>query len=234
MRAFSVFAIAALCVAVAYGMSIPYPDAVLEASSELKTPIGHFYAELQVPPEPKDISKQTLVYFVGASMSYMFRGRGPVRGGMALMWDAQNHWRAMAAAKVCNGFLNDDCTLSWENEAVLAAEPGDVVFLNISNVPGKDFAGYEVSLPFKAQTTGFRTGLWIDQSRFNGISVTVNAVGVTWANQFPVGTTNLLKILYRTAANATVELPLNWKTDGKNKWGQEFVQKGNILTFNWQ
>lgn len=233
MRAGVLVAIAALCAAVAYADYMDFPRTILEAWSDLKTPIGHFYAELQVPPEPKDQSKQTVAYFVSANMNFSFHGTAQVRTGMVLMWDAKNHWRAIAGVKSCDS-VGRNCFLSWENDAALAAEPGDVVFLNVSNVPGKGYAGYEVSLPFKAMTTGFRAGSPVDQDRFIGVLVTVNVVDVFRIDQFPAGTTNLLKMMYTTAANSTTEIPLDWKFNGQNKWGQQFVQKGNILSLNWQ
>ena len=233
MRGFVAIAVAALCAAVAYAEYVPYPNSILEAWSDLNMPIGHFYVELQVPPEPKDQSNQKVVYFVSANMNYMFHGHATVRAGLVLMWDVENHWRAIAGGKSCDS-TGSNCRLSWADDAALAAEPGDIVFLNVSNVPSKGIAGYEVSLPFKAQTTGFRMSYPIEQDRFIGMLVTVNAASVSWANHFPVGTTNLLKMMYTTAANSTTEIPLDWRFNGQNKWGQQFVQKGNILSMNWQ
>ena len=98
---------------------------------------------------------------------YNFRGFGVVRAGMAMVWDAQNHWRVIAAAKACSS-TGYPCKLVWEDGAALSAVPGDLVFLNVTRIPGQPYAGYEVSLPYKELKTGFSTAYPLEQARITG------------------------------------------------------------------
>ena len=235
MSAFSVFAIAALCVAVAHAGYMPYPNQVTWAYSSLDVPLGHFDVLLEVPPEPPYQDKKKIMFFVGADSRRGFRGVATISAGAMLLWTPEKRWRAIAGTKSCSGNpLVDDCQLVWENEAQLDVQPGDIVFLNISTLPGNKAAGFEVSLPFKSKTTGFRTAYALDQERFSGVMASAHGEGIYWPENFPNGTTNVARVLYTTAVNPTTEIPLKWTTYGKNKWGQEFVQNDNVLTFNWQ
>ena len=235
MNAFSVFALAALCVAVAHAGYMPYPKQVHWAWSTLNAPIGHFDMLLEVPPEPPYQDKKLIMFFVGVDTNRNFRGFSTISAGAVLLWTPERHWRAMAGDKSCSDNpLVDDCQLVWENEATLDVVPGDIVFLNVSTLPGNKYAGYEVSLPFKGKTTGFRTAYPITQERVTDVFVSAHGEGIYWPENFPNGTTNVARVLYTTAADPTTELPLTWKSNGKNKWGQQFVQNGNVLSFNWQ
>ena len=233
MRGVSFVAFAALCAAVAYGAYMPFPGTLTQATSELKVGIGHFYVAIQVPPEPKEQSDQTLMFFVGGDTNFNFRGRSTIRCGGALMWTAKDHWVAIAGAKVCDD-LDTKCNMDWQNDAEINVEPGDLVFVNVSNIPGKNEAGYEVSVPFKGKTTGFLTSYSLDQERIKGVFVSAHAENEKRRDQFPEGMQNTVKILYSTVLNEAKEIPLVWSTGSRTMWGQEFIQKGNILTFNWQ
>lgn len=201
----------------------------------MNAPIGHFDVLLEVPPEPSYDNKKIIMFFVGVDTNRNFRGFSTIRAGAVLLWTPERHWRAIAGDKSCSDSpLVDDCKLVWENEATLQVEPGDIVFLNVSTLPGNKVAGYEVSLPFKGKTTGFRDAYYIDQERVIGVFASAHGEGIYWPENFPNGTTNVARVLYTAAANPTAELPLVWKMTGKNKWGQQFVQNGNVLTFNWQ
>ena len=214
---------------------MPYPDQVHWAWSTLSVPLGHFDVLLEVPPEPSYQEKKKIMFFVGADTNYNFRGFSTISAGVMLLWTPKDRWLAIAGTKSCSDNpLVDDCKLVWENEAELNVVPGDIVFLNISTLPGNHVAGYEVSLPFKGKTTGFRTAYPIDQERFVGVVASAHGEGIYWPENFPNGTTNVARVLYTTAADPTTELPLTWKCNGKNKWGQQFVQNGNVLSFNWQ
>lgn len=235
MNAFSVFAVAALCVAVAHAGYMPYPSEVTVARSTLNAHIGHFSVLLQVPPEPSYQDKKKIMFSVGVDCNYNFRGVSTIRAGVMLLWEPDNHWRAIAGTKSCSDNpLVDNCKLVWINEASMNVEPGDILFLNISDVPGKGIAGYEVTLPFKGKTTGFRTEYSISQERVIGVYASAHGEGIYWPENFPTGKTDVARVLYSAAPNSSTELPLKWTTYGKNKWGQQFVQNGNVLSFNWQ
>lgn len=233
MRGVSFVAFAALCAAVAYGAYMPFPGTLTQATSELKVGIGHFYVAIQVPPEPKEQSDQTLMFFVGGDTNFNFRGFSTISCGGALMWTAKDHWVAIAGAKACDD-LDTKCNLDWQNDAEISVEPGDLVFVNVSNIPGKNEAGYEVLAPFKGKTTGFQTSYPLYQERIKGVFVSAHAVKANRREQFPEGMQNTVKILYSTVLNEAKEIPLVWSTGSRTMWGQEFIQKGDILTFNWQ
>ena len=234
MRAAVSFVVfSALCAAVAFGAYMPFPGTLTQATSPLKVGIGHFYVAIQVPPEPKEQSDQTLMFFVGGDSNFNFKGHSPIRVGGALLWTAKDHWLAIGGAKACDD-LDIKCKLLWENDADISVEPGDLVFVNVSNIPGKNEAGYEVSVPFKGKTTGFRTAYRLDQERIEGVFVSAHTENVKRRDQFPEGMQNTLRILYSTVLNESKEIPLVWSTGSRTMWGQEFIQKGDVLTFNWQ
>ena len=231
MRGFVAFAV--LCAAVAYAGYVPYPNSILEAWSDLNMPIGHFYAELQVPPEPKDQSNQKVVYFVSANMNYMFHGHATVRAGLVLMWDVENHWRAIAGGKSCDS-TGSNCRLSWADDAALAAEPGDIVFLNVSGVAGQSIAYMEAELPLKNQTSGIAKTLPIPQSRVVGVFASVHASGVgSCMNTMPRYDTWMQRVSFTAAMNREKELPLNWNITKPGSCGEKFTHYATQLNIRW-
>ena len=228
--------VVALCAAVAYGDEhFDYPFRLVGARSYLedKAGLGHFRVQVQVPPEPKEQSDQTIVFFTGAlgstsSISYAF-----TNSGLALIWNAKHRWIASAGTVGCQppGTFCDFVSL---HGADLKVEPGDLVMLNVTNIPKKYVVGYEVSVPYKGLTTGVRTDFMLNQLYILGVFTEINAINVTRREQFPAGETRMLKIGYSTAVNEAKEIPLTWDISRPSQWDQKFVQQGDWLSLNWQ
>ena len=104
MRAFVAVAVVALCAAVAFGDEhFDYPFRLVRAKRYLegKVGLGHFRVQVQVPPEPKDQSDQTIVFFTGAlggssSITYEI-----TNSGLALIWNAKHRWIALVGSVGC-------------------------------------------------------------------------------------------------------------------------------------
>lgn len=209
------------------------PDVHVRADLNERIGVGRFQAFVQVPVEPARKGKQTLVYHMGVAHDYNFRGFAVVRAGMAMVWDAQNHWRVMAAAKVCSS-TGYPCKLMWEDDAVLSAEPGDLVFLNVTHVPGQPYAGYEVALPYKEKKTVFSTAYPLEQARVTGTFGDVYEFNVDDCDKLPTGTSNILQVMY-TAVNDTKEVPLRWFVGNLGSCLEGFVAVDSpLIRFYWQ
>ena len=235
MRAISIFVFAALCAAVAHSEYMEYPNELTRAMSHIPAGdgIGRFYANLQVPPEPKEQSTQMLMYFAGALGSMNVKTLWPVKSGVALIWNAKHRWIASAGSEMCEPNGNN-CVFVSEDGADLKVEPGDMVLLNMTNVPKRKSLGYEVSVPSKGLTTGFRTRDMILQRDITHVFASVNTGNLTRREQFPTGETRMLKTVFTTAAHPQQEMPLVWSLRPATMWGQEFKQQGELLIFNWQ
>ena len=236
MRAFVAVAVVALCAAVAFGDEhFDYPFRLVRAKRYLegKVGLGHFRVQVQVPPEPKDQSDQTVIFFTGAlggssSITYEI-----TNSGLALIWNAKHRWIASAGSVGCHP-SSIECDYLSLNGADLKVEPGDIVFLNVTNLPKKYVVGYEVSVPYKGLTTGVCWDFMLRQLNLLGVFTEVNAINVTRREQFPTGETRVLKMGFSTAADEAKEIPLTWELGQASKWGQNFVQQGDWLNFNWQ
>ena len=178
--AFVVATVVALCAAVAYGDEhFDYPFRLARASSYLEGQVGlgHFRVQVQVPPEPKEQSDQTIVFFTGAlgsisSVSYDF-----TNSGLALIWNAKHHWIASAGTVGCQP-PGTSCDFVSLHGADLKVEPGDLVMLNVTDIPKKYVVGYEVSVPFKGLTTGVRTDFMLNQLYITGVFTEINTINV--------------------------------------------------------
>ena len=208
------------------------PDVYVRADLDERVGVGRFQAFVQVPTEPVRKGKQTIVYHMGVAQDRNFRGFGVVRAGVAMVWDAQNHWRVIAAAKACSS-TGYPCKLLWEDDAVLRAEPGDLVFLNVTGVPGQPYAGYEVSLPYKTQKTVFSTAYPLEQTRVTGTFGDVYELNVDNCDKLPTGTSNILQVAY-TSANNTKEIPLRWFVGNLGYCLEGFVAIDSpLIRFYW-
>ena len=196
--------------------------------------LGHFRVQLQVPPEPNVKSDQTLVLLVGTMGMTSPISASQIRAGMALIWNAEHRWMASAGSVMCQPHGADCHFISIYDESDLKVEPGDVVVLNITNIPKKYVVGYEVSVPDKGMTTGVRTQLMIRQPDIVGVGADLRAENVTRHEQLPYGETRILKTGYSAAINEAKEIPLTWKPYKPSTWGQKFTQDGDRLIINWQ
>ena len=113
-------------------------------------------------------------------------------------------------------------------------EPGDLVFLNVTNLPKQYVVGYEVSVPYKRLTTGVLTDNLLNQLYILGVFTEINAINVTSRDQFPAGETRMLKMGYSAAVNEAKEIPLTWDISRPSDFDQKFVQQGDWLNLNWQ
>lgn len=209
------------------------PNVHVRATLDAPIGVGRFQAFVQVPTEPVRKGKQTLVYHMGVMQDYNFHGFGVVRAGMAMVWDAQNHWRVIAAAKACSS-TGYPCKLVWEDGAALSAVPGDLVFLNVTRIPGQPYAGYEVSLPYKELKTGFSTAYPLEQARITGTFGDVYEFDVDDCEKLPLGTSNILQVSY-TAANDTKEVPLRWYVGNLGSCLEGFIALDSpLIRFYWR
>ena len=237
MRAFVVVAVVALCAAVAYGDlgRFHYPYELVEAWTYLpyRTFLGHFRAQVQVPPEPKEQSDQTIIYFMGALGNETIEEREMVKTGLALIWTAKDHWVATLGSVNCEtGVTNCDFTPLPKTE--LSVEPGDLVFLNITDLPKKYVVGYEISVPFKGLSTGTVTWYTLGEREILGVFAAISEINLKSLDQFPRGETKMLKIAYSANVSPDKELPLTWKSPYPSKFDQKFVQQNDWLILNWQ
>ena len=166
MGGFVAIAVVALCAAVAYGDigRFDYPYKVASARSYLpyRTYLGHFRAQLQVPPEPTEQSNQLIVNFIGALGNETIEEREMTKSGMALVWTPKEHWVATVGGLMCEPGLVF-CDFIETPKAALSVEPGDLVVLNITDLPSKYNVGYEISVPYKGLSTGTVTGFTLGQ-----------------------------------------------------------------------
>ena len=237
MRAGVLVAFVALCAAVAYGdiSRIDYPYKVASAWSYLpyRTYLGHFRAQLQVPPEPKEQSNQTIVYFTGALGNLTIDDYDRVKSGMALIWTSKDHWVATVGSLMCEPGLVS-CNFVETSKGTLSVEPGDLVVLNITDLPSEFIVGYEISVPYKGLSTGTIAGFTLGRYQIRGVFAEAGQVDVKNREQLPKGETRMLKIGYSANINPEKEIPLKWSTSSLSEWDQKFVQQGDWLNVNWQ
>lgn len=238
MRVFAAIAVVALCagVACAGGQYFKWPSPMTSANSfiDRDAGLGHFRVQLQVPPEPNVKSDQTLVLLVGTMGMTSPISASQIRAGMALIWNAEHRWLASVGSVSCTSPYGVDCRYLSLDGWDLKVEPGDLVMLNITNLPKKYVIGYEVSVPFKGTTTGEQWKLMIDQPEVTGVGAEIVAINLTSREQFPTGETRLLKTAYSAAINEAKEIPLTWKIYEPSKYGQKFRQENDWLVINWQ
>ena len=238
MRVFAAIAVVSLCagVACAGGQYFEYPYELTRAASYIDRDagLGHFRAHVLVPPEPKEQADQTVIFFAGAIAKSSQYGGDTIRSGLALIWNAEHRWLASVGSVSCTSPYGVDCHYLSVDGWDLKVEPGDLVMLNITNLPKKYVIGYEVSVPFKGTTTGEQWKLMIDQPEVNGVGAEILAINLTSREQFPTGETRLLKTAYSAAINEAKEIPLTWKIFEPSKYGQKFRQENDRLVINWQ
>ena len=237
MRGFVAIALVALCAAVAYGDlgRFDYPHDTVQAWSFLpyRTFLGHFRAQLQVPPEPKEQGDQMIIYFTGALGNESTLEREMTKSGMALIWTAKDHWIATLGSLICEPGLIF-CDFIPLPKAELSVEPGDLVVLNITDLPSKYNVGYEISVPFKGLSTGTVTGYTLGEREILGVFAEAGQIDLKSLDQFPKGETRMLKIAYSANTSPEKEIPLTWKSLHPSKFDQRFVQQGDWLILNWQ
>ena len=235
MRATVAIAVAVLCAAVAHGIDMNYPDELTKAYSLLPdgARLGRFLLQVQVPQEPKEQTRQTLVFVIGAWGDSTPGVRSPILSGLALIWNAQNHWIASAGSVFCDPTAQG-CDFHSTPGADLKVETGNVVMLNITDLKKNNAMGYEVSGPAKRTTTGIVTSGMLDQTKIMGVYTAASEYGVDRPDQFPAAKMMVLNIGYSAAADPKKDIPLKWETGRASDWGQEFVQQGDWLDFNWQ
>ena len=229
--------VVALCAAVAYGDigRFDYPYKVASAWSYLpyRTYLGHFRAQLQVPPEPTEQSNQMIVYFIGALGNLTVEDYDNIKSGMALIWTPKDHWVATVGCVYCQvGLIT--CDFTEAPKAALSVEPGDLVVLNITDLPSKYIVGYEISVPYKGLSTGIVRGLLLGRYQIRGVFADAGQIDVKNREQLPKGETRMLKIGYSANINPEKEIPLEWITSSSSEWDQKFVQQGDWLNVNWQ
>ena len=237
MRGFVAIAVVALCAVVAYADigRFDYPYKVASARSYLpyRTYLGHFRAQLQVPPEPTEQSNQLIVYFIGALGNETVEEYDMTKSGMALIWTPKEHWVATVGCLYCKVGLVF-CDFTEAPKAALSVEPGDLVVLNITDLPSKYIVGYELSVPYKGLSTGIVRGLLLGRYQIRGVFAEAGQVDVKNREQLPKGETRMLKIGYSANINPEKEIPLEWRTFSLSEWDQKFVQQGDWLNVNWQ
>ena len=237
MRGFVAIALVALCAAVAYGdigrFDYPYKNAKAWSSLPYRTFLGHFRAQLQVPPEPKEQGDQMIVYFMGARGNETIEDYDRVKSGMALIWTAKEHWVATLGSVFCEVGLVT-CDFTELPNVALSVEPGDLVVLNITDLPSKYNVGYEISVPFKGLSTGTVTGFMLGQRMILGAFAEAGQIDVKSLGQLPAGETRMLKIGYSANIEPEKEIPLKWNTYSLSDFDQKFVQQGDWLNLNWQ
>ena len=186
-----------------------------------------------MPPEPTEQSNQLIVYFIGALGNETIEEREMTKSGMALVWTPKEHWVATVGGLMCEPGLVF-CDFIETPKAALSVEPGDLVVLNITDLPSKYNVGYEISVPYKGLSTGTVTGFTLGQYEIRGVFAEAGQVDVKNREQLPKGETRMLKIAYSANINPEKEIPLQWKTSSLSEWDQKFVQQGDWLNVNWQ
>lgn len=235
MRASVAIAVVALCAAVAHGLNMNYPDELTKAYSQLPNHVhvGRFLVQVQVPPEPGNQSRQTIVFFIGAWGNPTSGGRSMTLSGLALTWSAKSHWIASAGTVFCDP-TKGTCDFVSAPKADLRVDPANLVMLNITNLQRQGMMGYEVSVPSKKVTTGMITEQVLDESKTVGVYAAAAASNVDNLDKFPYSKTLVLNLAYSASVNPSKDIPLKWEISDRSRWGQKFTQQGDWLEFNWQ
>ena len=194
------------------------------------TAIGKYQVLTLVPEEPR-AELEALMFFTGVDLDDQWGIWEPAQSGLAVKWDPQHRWRAMPAQIVCKP---SECSLSYDDTHVLSVVPGDIVFLNVSGMPGQQFAYMEAELPLKNQTSGRAETLPIPQSRVVGVFASVHATGVgSCVNTMPRHDTWMQQVSYTAAMNREKELPLNWNITKPGSCGERFTHYATQLNIRW-